>query len=60
LQLRYICRALSTDLRHRPIALRHRRTHSTERSALSTSLTVGSLFNVARKNNVYLNFLHGV
>jgi len=37
-----------------------RRTHSTERSALSTSLTVGCLFNVARKNNAYLNFAYGV
>ena len=33
---------------------------STERSVLSASLTVCSLFDVARKNNAYLNFLYGV
>ena len=32
----------------------------TERSVLSTSLTVGSLFDVSSKNNAYLNFLYDV
>jgi len=36
-----------------PTRGRHSRTRSTEHSALSTSLTVGSLFNVAHKNNAY-------
>ena len=38
------------------VNLARRRTRSTERSALPTSLTVGSLFNVALKNNAYLIF----
>ena len=71
-----ICRALSTDLRHRPIvapstdasmaqqsvdgAARSVDGQRTERSVLSTSLTVGSLFDVSSKNNAYLNFLYDV